>query len=233
MATNQPARFIVWMQVVFAVLILPGAALFLSGWSLDWPIAWLYLSCSLVFFAASRIAVACIHPDTLRERSKMLGHANTKSWDRVLSPLAALAIPLLILVVAGFDRRLRWSPPLPLWVQWTGFGVYVACYGIGSWALAVNRFFSGVVRIQSDRGHTVVANGPYSVVRHPGYSSSAVGLLSLPLFLDAPWAFLPAVVAAALFVVRTALEDRTLRAELDGYDEYALRTRYRLLPGIW
>jgi protein-S-isoprenylcysteine O-methyltransferase Ste14 len=106
-------------------------------------------------------------------------------------------------------------------------------YLLGAWAMAVNEHFELLVRIQTDRGHRVVTSGPYRIVRHPGYLAAIVGGLTSPLILGSLWAFAPVVAGALLFTARTALEDRTLREELAGYQEYAARTRHRLLPGIW
>jgi protein-S-isoprenylcysteine O-methyltransferase Ste14 len=96
-----------------------------------------------------------------------------------------------------------------------------------------NKFFSGVVRIQKDRGHTVVSTGPYAWVRHPGYAGTLGVYLVTPLLLDSRWAFIPAVMLVVALVVRTALEDRTLQKELPGYKEFTQKTRYRLIPWIW
>ena len=102
-----------------------------------------------------------------------------------------------------------------------------------TWSMASNAFFSTVVRIQDDRGHAVASGGPYRFVRHPGYVAAILFYLVTPLMLGSVWTFIPSVLMVLLFVVRTALEDRTLREELDGYWEYAQRVRYRLLPGVW
>jgi protein-S-isoprenylcysteine O-methyltransferase Ste14 len=99
--------------------------------------------------------------------------------------------------------------------------------------MLTNEFFSRDVRIQEDRGHAVVSDGPYRLVRHPGYAGFIVATLATPLVLGSLWALIPAALATAGLVVRTALEDRTLKEELDGYREFAQQTRYRLLPGIW
>lgn len=106
-------------------------------------------------------------------------------------------------------------------------------YSIGAYALVENRFFSGVVRIQSDRGHHVVTSGPYGWVRHPGYAGALLTYLATPVFLEALTAFVPAVLLTVLLVIRTAKEDSMLREKLSGYEEYASRVRYRLVPGVW
>jgi protein-S-isoprenylcysteine O-methyltransferase Ste14 len=102
-----------------------------------------------------------------------------------------------------------------------------------TWAESVNKFFEPTVRIQTDRGHTVIDSGPYALVRHPGYLAAGLLVLGLPLSLGSYWALVPAALSNVLLVVRTALEDRTLREELPGYKEYTQRVRYRLVPGVW
>lgn len=104
---------------------------------------------------------------------------------------------------------------------------------IGTWAMVVNRFFSSHVRIQADRGHTVVSAGPYRVVRHPGYAGGILAWIAAPVFFSSYWVTIPSVAVITLTIIRTALEDRTLKEELPGYSEYTERVRYRLVPGIW
>ena len=147
-------------------------------------------------------------------------------------PLVALG-SVVILVVAGLDVRFGWSPSFDLLVRVAGLAVVIAGYILGSYALMENRFFSGMVRIQRERGHRVVSGGPYRWVRHPGYAGAIATYLAMPPLLSSLWAWLPAVALVAILVVRTRLEDATLRAELEGYEAYAGRVRYRLVPGVW
>ena len=109
----------------------------------------------------------------------------------------------------------------------------LAGFSWGSYALWENRFFSGTVRIQTERGHTVVSSGPYRIMRHPGYFGSLVSFLVSPLILDSLWAFVPAIILIMTLIIRTRLEDQVLQNELEGYSEYAKKVHYRLIPGIW
>jgi len=118
--------------------------------------------------------------------------------------------------------------------------VYVAAYivlavacAFSLWAMWTNRFFSSVVRIQTDRGHHVVQGGPYRLIRHPGYVGAILSVLSTAVVLGSLWSLIPAGLTTVLVSVRTALEDATLQRELPGYAEYASKVRYRLLPGVW
>jgi protein-S-isoprenylcysteine O-methyltransferase Ste14 len=154
------------------------------------------------------------------------------AWDCMFSRVYALLAPL-ILVVGGLNGSFRWPPAFPLWLQGLGGVVMALAYLLFSWAMSANRFFSTLVRVQKDRGHEVVTGGLYRFVRHPAYAGSLAICLATPLLLGSAWALIPGVLTDAAIVVRTALEDRTLRQELEGYAEYARRVRFRLIPGIW
>lgn len=131
------------------------------------------------------------------------------------------------------DKYYGWSPGFTTISNIIGLTGLVLGYAFSSWAPIENRFFSGTVRIQTERGHHVVSTGPYRFVRHPGYAGGLLGFLFIPLLLDSLWSFIPAVLLGIVMVVRTALEDKTLQEELPGYREYAQKTRYRLFPGVW
>jgi protein-S-isoprenylcysteine O-methyltransferase Ste14 len=136
-------------------------------------------------------------------------------------------------VVAGLDHRESWSGGFPYAAQLAGLTVLALGYALVVWATASNAFFSQIVRIQSERGHTVAAGGPYHYVRHPAYLGAVLGELAAPILFASWWTFAPGGFAVILLVLRTALEDRTLKAELNGYDDYAHQVPYRLLPGVW
>jgi protein-S-isoprenylcysteine O-methyltransferase Ste14 len=162
----------------------------------------------------------------------MLHHEDIEPWDRILAPLVGLG-GASVLLVAGLDARFHWSSGFAASIKVIAAITLTASFALGSWALIHNRFFSGVVRIQSDRGHHVVSTGPYAWIRHPGYAGGLVSYLAVPFLLDSVWAIVPAALFAATLVVRTSLEDKTLQARLAGYAEYSQRVRYRLFPGVW
>jgi protein-S-isoprenylcysteine O-methyltransferase Ste14 len=137
-------------------------------------------------------------------------------------------------ITAGLDAgRFHWSPFFPIWLQFLALLAFIIGSAISSWAMAVNKFFSTIVRIQKERGHYVVTGGPYKLVRHPGYTGAIIVSISLPLLLGSVWALIPAIIGDIILIIRTVLEDNTLKKELQGYDEYAKRVPRRLIPGIW
>ncbi|HET7011562.1 MAG TPA: isoprenylcysteine carboxylmethyltransferase family protein [Anaerolineales bacterium] len=219
------------IQLLIFIVLVPLLPLLISGrW--NWPEAWVYAAANIGGFAVSRALAARRHPDLIAERARWLQHEDAKAWDRWLAPSAALAgvgIPL----IAGLDELLRWSPGFSIPVKGFSLLVFVAGSVLASCALIENRFFSGMVRIQTDRGHHVVSGGPYRWIRHPGYAGALLAFWSSAVLLDSWWAFLPAIVTTVLLVIRTQLEDTTLQAELPGYGDYARRVRFRLVPGVW
>jgi len=153
------------------------------------------------------------------------------NWDKVWLGLFA-PVAIAVYVVALLKARDAVSnAPGAAWLL--GLAIFVPSWALVIWSMVVNPFFEKTVRIQKDRGHHVIDTGPYAYVRHPGYVGFAGWMLSTPLLLASSWAFVPALLAVVALVIRTALEDRTLHAELPGYPEYAARVRFRLIPGIW
>jgi protein-S-isoprenylcysteine O-methyltransferase Ste14 len=130
--------------------------------------------------------------------------------------------------------RFGWAPPFPLPLQIAGLIVAIFGYDVlVVWSMIANAYFTAIIRIQTERHHTVAMGGPYRFVRHPGYVGTILCYLATPFLLGSPWSVLPAVLASGVLIVRTALEDQTLQSELPGYVEYTRQTCYRLIPGVW
>jgi len=221
-----------WIGLVVVYLLIP-TILLICGGDLGWWQAWLY---SLLIFVAGiggHIWAEQRHPGILGERQNMEKAQSAKAWDKVLAPLMALSVSFPLVIVAGLDHRYNWSPEFPLWLIVIGFILIALGYAFAVWALAENRFFSSVVRIQTDRGHVVCDSGPYRFVRHPGYAGNIPPLFGIFLALGSIWTLIPAAVALIITVIRTVLEDKTLQEELPGYRGYARRVRFRLIPGIY
>jgi protein-S-isoprenylcysteine O-methyltransferase Ste14 len=195
-----------------------GLLLFLSAGRLDWIWGWAQLIVLAGFLAAHPLLLIPINPELLAERERGMRDPQVKEWDRWLAPVAAGAlVPLL--VVAGLDVRFGWTEPMPLTSHLAGLVFNVLGYGLFLWAMVSNAFFSEGVRIQEERGHTVATGGPYRYVRHPGYAGAIVAGLATPFLLGSLWGLILAAISAALYAVRTGLEDRTLLEELPGYRE--------------
>ncbi|NTU55598.1 MAG: isoprenylcysteine carboxylmethyltransferase family protein [Anaerolineales bacterium] len=218
-------------RLVLVLFVFPLIPMIISGvW--NWWEAWAYAILSILGFIISRVLAARRNPDIIAERARSMEMQDAKPWDKILSPMLAFG-SLLILIVAGADKGFGWSTPFTLNTKLVALLVIILGFAFGSWALIENKFFSGVVRIQTDRGHRVVSTGPYRFVRHPGYAGALWTYLAMPVLFDSIWAFIPAVFLLGVLVLRTSLEDRTLQAELPGYKEFTQKTRYRLFPGIW
>lgn len=203
-----------------------GAVLFAAAGRMDLPWFWAVLAVHATAMAAG---LSAIDPDLLRERVKPGPGARGPNMR-----IVALPMILAHLVVAGLDvGRFGWTGPLPAGVQAGALVSYAAGLALAFWAVRTNRFFSSVVRIQTDRGHEVVSSGPYARLRHPGYTGVMVATLSGGVALGSLWSLVPLAPLLALFLWRTLIEDRMLRLELPGYADYARRVRTRLIPGLW
>ena len=210
-----------------SMLAIFAASLFLSSGRLDWGMAWAYLGLYVGMIVATGLV---IERDLVAERSRI--GQGTKDWDRVLGSLSILLVTPGALIVAGLDERFGWSQ-VSLAVQIVAVGFVILGSALTVWAMASNKFFSTTVRIQKERGHAVVSSGPYGLVRHPGYLAWCISGAAIPLMLGSLWGLIPGLLGVCALVIRTGLEDRTLREELPGYQDYARRVRYRLLPGLW
>lgn len=221
-----------WIRLAVAYLLVP-LILLTCGGDFGWWQAWLYSLMILAAGIGGRIWAEQRHPGITAERQNKQSFHNAKPWDKVLAPLMAVSIVFPMVIIAGLDHRYNWSPEFQPWLSMAGFALIAFGYTFAAWALAENRFFSGVVRIQTDRGHVVCDTGPYRFVRHPGYAGNILPLFGIVLALGSAWTLIPAVAASIITVIRTVLEDRTLQEELPGYRNYAQRVRYLLIPGIF
>ena len=217
---------------VLVVVAAQAAMLFLSSWRLDWVMAWVYVGTFTVVLAAMTIYQEVNNPELVEERSEFKPREGVQTWDVILSAVVRVSL-LANYVVAGLDMRFGWKPEIPLAVQMAAFALGLLGAVLLVWAMAANRYAAVYTRIQKERGHVVATTGPYRFVRHPFYVGTITFSLTIPLALGSPWALIPGGLAALLFIVKTAAEDRMLREGLAGYREYAGRVRYRLLPGVW
>jgi protein-S-isoprenylcysteine O-methyltransferase Ste14 len=232
MAENEKAItarvLIIMVAIVVILTFLP--LLITRRWS--WWEAWALALVSIASFAISRLIVARNNPDLIRERARFLRHGDAAPWDKVLAPLLGVG-GALISIVAGVDGLIPANPPFGMGIKLISLGIILAGFWLSSYALIENSYFSGMVRLQTERGQTVVSSGPYGWIRHPGYAGSVLSYLVIPLFLDSLWAYLPVFFTIAVLAYRTLLEDRFLQENLTGYREYAERIRYRWFPGVW
>jgi protein-S-isoprenylcysteine O-methyltransferase Ste14 len=207
-------------------MVAAAAALFAAAGTVAVPGFWAYLA---ILAAVMIVSFAVLDPDLLRERMRPGGKKLPLSL-RIFS-----LVMFMHWIVAGLDRgRFHWSDNVPGWLQGVCLFTVAGGYVLALWAMRVNRFFSSVIRIQTDRGQHVVTTGPYAFVRHPGYTAGI-------LIIAASGPALGSWLAAALLLIfslpfllhRAVTEDRILQAELAGYSDYAAQVRWRLLPGIW
>ncbi|MBX9690052.1 MAG: isoprenylcysteine carboxylmethyltransferase family protein [Candidatus Obscuribacterales bacterium] len=218
-------------RIVYVILILAFyglLALAISTLAASWdlPSVWRVLSIQCLL---SSVAVVKIDPELLSERLRPKG----KDQD----PLGRPIISLLFLLHYGLAiidlSKWHYSDQVPNLVQSASLLAIALGWSGFFWSMQVNKFFSSAIRLQPDRGQSVVSVGPYKWIRHPGYAFA-----SLAMIFDAPalgsWiSILPQILLVAYLIYRTQLEEKLLMTQLDGYKEYAQKVRFRWLPGIW
>ena len=217
-----------WLAKSLVGSVVLATLLFVSAGTVRWPMAWLLF---VLFVAVAIATYLLVDPALIAERS--LNRRSTQKWDNVLMGVYGTLTVLVVPVVAGLDFRFDWSPKLPVLVEIVALVVNIAGWSLHIWAMRANAFFAIVVRLQEDRNQTVASGGPYQWIRHPGYAGGICFNLATPIMLGSLWGLIPAMIAALLLVLRTALEDRLLHRKLAGYVQYAATVRYRLVPGVW
>lgn len=204
--------------------------MFVLAGRIDWWQGWVVMPLLFGLTALAFQYLKRVNPEVILARSQ--SHSGSEAWDQVW---LAIFVPMVLAVffAAPLDtERLKLWPLSSNWFWWGLIGMIPGIL-LTVWAEAVNPFFEPTVRIQSDRGQHVISSGPYAYIRHPGYFAMLIFLPSLALMLGSGLSLWFALGSDLLLIVRTALEDQTLRRKLDGYAEYCLKVRYRLLPGIW
>ena len=216
-------------QILLMFLVM-GLELFLGVGRLNWTWAWVFLGIGLLSVSINAVFMLRSSPETVAEHGRP---KEVKDWDKVVGGLWLMGQYFLVPLVAALDVRFGWTGGLS--TAWHVLGAVVYAMGLGllGWAMISNAFFSTAVRIQSDRGQQVCRSGPYHYVRHPGYVGVFIQALSVPILLGSSWTLLLAIPFSVLMIIRTALEDRMLQNELEGYADYVHEVRYRLLPGVW
>ena len=223
-------RRLIQKSLIGAAIML--VLLFVPAGTLDWPAAWVFL---VEFGLASTLITRWLqrhNPALLEERMKPLIQREQKPWDRKLMT-AFLILWCAWFVVMSLDAvRFGWSH-MPLWLQLLGAVAIAISMYIMHLIMRTNTFAAPVVKIQAERGHRVISDGPYAVVRHPMYGGTLLLIAGIPLLLGSWWGLMLAPIIVLLFAVRAVMEERTLMAELPGYTDYAARVRYRLVPYVW
>ncbi|GGI23020.1 methyltransferase family protein [Bradyrhizobium guangdongense] len=212
-------------------VIAMGALLFASAGTLRWPSAWVFLVTSAVVGPLCGWWLYRIDPGLLAERLRPVIKRDQPGADKAFM-IAFMAAILVWLIAIGLDRRAGASH-VPLALQALGFVLYLACTLFTMWVFRENSFAAPVVKLQAERAQHVISSGPYAHVRHPMYSGMLMFFTGVPLCLGSWWGLAIAPILVLLIAVRIRIEERTLIAGLSGYADYAVRVRYRLIPGVW
>ena len=223
----------IWLSFAVRMTLFAIALMWTAG-TWRWWEAWVLVGLWTVFGIVMTIILLRHDPALLAERLKLVPlHKEQKDWDKVLMLLFFIA-GIGLYLIPGFDVvRYEWSEPLPVWMKILAMLIHLPCFVLLGWVMRENTYLSQVVKIDITRGHQVITTGPYALVRHPMYTIVIILLFAVPVALGSRYALILALFLTVLLILRTYLEDRTLHAELTGYEEYAKETPYRLIPRLW
>lgn len=217
---------IVGLFVVFAL------ALFLGAGTIAWPAGWAFMILFFGFTVVLSYWLLRNNPGLLTERMTGVGKADQKAWDKVFFVLASIGFYSWLVVMALDAVRFHWSQ-MPGWLQIAGAFLLISSFYLFFVTFRENAYLSPAVRVQTDRGQTVVSTGPYHYVRHPMYAGFLLFALGTPLLLGSWYGLLFGLALVIVVARRAVMEEHTLRAELQGYVDYMKQVKYRLIPGVW
>jgi protein-S-isoprenylcysteine O-methyltransferase Ste14 len=222
---NLFVQTIVWFGLM-------GAIIFGAAGTIDYAGGWLYFGEMFAISVILGLYMARVDPGLLRERLKPPVQKDQPLADKLI------LIPLLFLLFGGMGfmaaeaARWRWST-IPPSVQWAGGVLLLAVILFMSWTMRTNSFAAPVVKIQRERGQTVITTGPYAIVRHPLYFAALFYVAATSLVLGSWWGLATVPLVALGFAIRIRVEEKVLREGLRGYGDYARHVRWRLIPFIW
>ena len=213
------------LRLVFGIPII-GALFFLPAGTLNYWQAWAWLATLFIPMGISLVYLLKIDPKLLERRTRT---NETRPEQRCII-MASVVYLLIIFILPGFDVRNGWSN-VPAWLCLAADGIVLASYILYVLVLRANTYASRVIEVE--QGQQVISSGPYALIRHPMYLSMILMMTASPLALGSYWAMLPSVLFILLLAARAKNEEELLKKELQGYNEYMQRTRYRLFPGVW
>ncbi len=199
-----------------------------SAGTMNYWQGWIYLT---LFIYLALLTMVLLPSDLAMER--MNPGEGVKKWDYIFIAFYTPMTFIIPALSAADANRFHTITNIPVYLNIIAL-IFVF---LGSSLLVrstwTNKYFSSVVRIQNDRGQKVIQDGPYKIVRHPGYLGGIITYLLLPLALNSILGYIGAILLIIALIIRTYFEDKTLLEELEGYREYADKVKYRLFPNIW
>jgi protein-S-isoprenylcysteine O-methyltransferase Ste14 len=217
---------IIVMAAVFALVM------FVPAGTLRWPAGWTYLVLMFGFTIAISIWLMRFNPDLLAERLSGIGRPDQKSWDKAFLAVLAVAFFGWFAFMAVDAVRFSWSN-VPRWLRCIGVLLLMASFYLFYLVFRENSYLSPAVRVQTERGHTVISTGPYSYIRHPMYSGFVLFAVGTTLLLGSAYGLFGAALLIVMVAWRAVQEERLLERELKGYGAYKKRVRYRFVPHLW
>jgi len=209
-----------------AGVIVVGILIFLPAGTFAYYEGWLFMGVLFVPMFAAGLVMIVKNPELLRKR------LDAKEKQREQNLVVKLSGMMFAagFVIAGLGIRFGWYV-LPGGVVITAAIVFLASYVLYAEVLRENTYLSRTIEVQENQ--KVIDTGLYGIVRHPMYSATVIMFLSMPLVLGSVLSFVIFLAYPLIIAKRIKGEEELLEEELEGYREYKLKVKYRLIPFIW
>ena len=213
---------------VFSIVFF-GMLLFWPAGTFDYWQAWVFIAVFVVGTMIPTIYLAVAYPDAFRRRTRSGPFAETRTVQKFINVGIMLAV-VATGVVSAVDHRFGWST-VPTAVVVVGNVLVVAGLGLAELVVIQNNYAAATITVEEEQ--PVVSTGLYGLVRHPMYVGALIMMVGMPLALASYWALLTIIPGMLVFAARISDEEKALRQDLDGYEEYTEKVQYRLVPGVW
>jgi protein-S-isoprenylcysteine O-methyltransferase Ste14 len=213
-------KFIIAIPIMMAILFWPAG-------TLRWTEAWIYIIIQLGYAVILTAYFWKRSPELIKAR--METKLPPKLWDKLVMLPVILAM-IALLIIPGFDLRYQWSS-VPIYLEVMGFIGFILSLYLLFLVMKENAYLIKTIEVR--KGQKTITTGPYKYIRHPMYAGSIIMVFSIALALGSIPTFIPAAITSIALIIRTYLEDNTLKKDLKGYKAYQKKTRYRLLPWVW
>ncbi len=230
--SKKMSPLILGLNVVMTTLFFPAITLLLAG-NWRWAEGWIFALWLVVMILFSLIYTYSKDPDLLTERTKAPGSDNQKSWDKILMASLLLAALLWFVILPLDAERFHWSPEFPLWLKILGGVALLPSLYLIERSVIDNTYLSTMVRVQSERKQRVVTTGVYGFVRHPLYLGCTLMTLGASLLVGSVYGLIISFIAILVLVGRIIGEEKMMLEELEGYEEYQKKVKYRVIPFVW
>ena len=212
-------KFFLGILLVSALIFLPAGSFFFTN-------GWIFMGVLFIPIFLVGVLLMLKNPALLQKR---LDAKESQKEQNLVIKLSGLMF-IIGFVLPGLGYRFGWYT-IPYPVTLTASAIFLIGYCLFAEVLRENTYLSRTIEVQENQ--TVIDTGLYGIVRHPMYTATLLMFLSMPLILGSLYSLAVFLSYPFIIVLRIKKEEELLEKELDGYQEYKQKVKYRLIPFVW